>query len=87
MLEILRNAATNFFSFHSIEIIHSIVLKWLREYHQPLKTDDAPRLEAGLCFRQRVVLSIYDSSHELGGHERCEDLELIAQNWRIVAPA
>jgi hypothetical protein len=83
----LRGAATNLVSFHSIEAIHSIVLKWLWEYQQSLKTDDAPRLEAGLCFRQKVTLSTRDSSQEQGGHERCDDLELLAQSWGLVPPS
>jgi hypothetical protein len=87
ILKILRGAATSLVSFHSIEIVHSIVIKWLWEYQQSLKSHKAPGREIGLFFRQKVTLSTSCSSRELGGHERGEDLEMLAQNWGIVPPS
>jgi hypothetical protein len=79
ILKILRSAASNLTSLHSLEVIHSIVLKWMWEFKRSLNQGSAFGQGVGLCLQNKVVLSTANSTRELHGDEGCEDLERLAQ--------
>jgi len=86
ILEILRAAASSLTSLHSLEVIHSIVLKWIWEYKRSSNQGSTFGQDVGLYFRNKVVLSTGNWTPELSGNEGCEDLERMAQEWGITSP-
>lgn len=75
-LEILHIASVSLTSFRSIEVVISIVLKWLWESGHPSHSGNSQKK---LEFKQNLIISKWNSDRELKGDESPADLEKLAQ--------
>lgn len=75
-MEILHIASVSLTSFRSIEVVISIVLKWLWESGHPSHSGNSQKK---LEFKQKLVISKWNSDRELKGDESPADLEKLAQ--------